>query len=128
MTKRVARMCLFGAVLAACCDCPAGPPAATRNTDLELPRPADRIEDVRLAEPVLVEAGGQPLLRQSRRYALEYPFVGDIDGDGLHDLLLGDRERGRLRVFRNVGTASAPRLAAPVWFDESVLTGNVPKG
>lgn len=128
MTKRVARMCLFVAALAACCDCPAEPPAPNRNTDLELPRPADRIEDDRLAEPVLVEVDGQPLVRQERRYALQYPFVGDIDGDGRPDLLLGDRERGRLRVFRNVGTTGALKLAAPVWFDDTVPTGKVPKG
>jgi hypothetical protein len=127
MTSLVARICLFAAVLTARCDCSAAPPVS-RRADPEMQRTADRIEVDRLAESVLVEAGGMQLLRQRRGYALEYPFVGDIDGDGLHDLLLGDRERGRLRVFRNVGTAGAPRLAAPVWFDETVPTGSVPKG
>jgi len=127
MTTQVAQMCLFAAVLTARLDCSAAPPAS-RNADPEKRRPPDRIEDNRLTEPVLVEAGDKPLLQQSRRYALEYPFVGDIDGDGFDDLLLGDHERGRLRVFRNVGTARAPRLAAPVWFDEMVPTGNIPKG
>jgi hypothetical protein len=126
-------MCVFAAVLAANCDGSAAPPTASRSTDPELPRRADRIEDDRLAEPVPVEADGQPLVRQRRGYALEYPFVGDIDGDGRPDLLLGDRDRGRLRVFGNVGATVAPQLAvpqlaAPVWFDETVPTGKVPKG
>jgi hypothetical protein len=129
MTNRVARRCFFAAVLAAGCDCSAAPPTASRSADPEVSRPADRIEDDRLAEPVPVEVDGQPIVRQQRRrYALEYPFVGDIDGDGRPDLLLGDRDRGRLRVFRNIGTTAAPRLAAPVWFDETVPTGTVPKG
>jgi len=128
MTSRVVRMYLFAAALGACCNVAAGPPVLSRSTNVELPRPADRIDDDRLAEPVPVEADGQPLVRQRRGYALEYPFVGDIDGDGLPDLLLGDRDRGRLRVFRNVGTSAAPQLAAPVWFDEMVPTGKVPEG
>lgn len=82
----------------------------------------------RLAKPIPLEADGKPIARQATGYALEYPFVGDLDGDGRPDLLLGDRERGRLRVFRNVGAAPAPRLAAPVWFDELVPTGKVPYG
>ena len=128
MTNRVAWMCFFVAVLAVVCDCSAAPPTANRSADPEVPRPAVRIEDDRLAEPVPVVADDQPLVRQRRGYALEYPFVGDIDEDGRPDLLLGDRERGRLRVFRNVGTSAAPQLAAPMWFDETVPTGKVPKG
>jgi|SRR5579863_1076480 len=134
MISRVFRIYVFAAALAACCDSSAGPPASNRSrglsdsTNVELPQPADRIEDDRLAEPVPVEADHQPLVRQRRRYALEYPFVGDIDGDGRPDLLLGDRDRGRLRVFRNVGASAAPQLAAPAWFDETVPTGKVPMG
>lgn len=37
--------------------------------------------------------------------------VGDLDGDGLCDLLLGD-SRGTVSVYRNTGTASAPTWTA----------------
>jgi hypothetical protein len=106
------------------------PLTGCNRTDLppKLARDADRPRKDRLAKPVPVEVDGKPLVRQGTGYALEYPFVGDLDGDGRPDLLLGDRERGRLRVYRNVGTATVPRLTAPVWFDELVPTGKVPYG
>ena len=80
------------------------------------------------ADPVPVEVDGKPLARQGHTYALEYPFVGDLNNDGRQDLLLGDRERGRLRIFWNVGTKSVPRLRGPVWFDDIVPTGKIPRG
>ena len=39
------------------------------------------------------------------------PAVGDVSGDGLPDLLVGDRA-GRLSYFPNVGSTSAPRFDA----------------
>jgi hypothetical protein len=38
------------------------------------------------------------------------PAVADIDGDGLLDLLIGVAS-GRLLLYRNVGTKTAPRFA-----------------
>jgi hypothetical protein len=128
MTRWAVQTCFLVAALAAGCDRAVAPPESGRGAGPEGPRPVARIEDDRLAQPVPVEADGKPVVRQGRSYALEYPCVGDIDGDGRPDLLLGDRERGRLRVFRNVGTAIAPQLASPVWFDEAVPTGKVPYG
>ena len=86
----------------------AAPPAAPAKAD-------------RLAPPVAVELDGKP--QESG-----YPFLGDIDGDGRPDLLVGGDTDGRLRVFRNVGPRGGVRLAAPVWFDETVPTGRVPRG
>lgn len=40
------------------------------------------------------------------------PCLSDVDGDGLTDLVLGDFS-GKFRLFRNVGTPSQPRYAAP---------------
>jgi hypothetical protein len=128
MTRRTAFLCAVAATALGGCYRTDGPLEAARSEDKGAPLPAGRIEGDRLAEPVPVEADGRPLVRQGRGYALEYPFVGDLDGDGRPDLLLGDRQRGRLRVYRNVGTAAAPRLAGPTWFDEMVPTGKVPYG
>ena len=120
MTGRTTLLCLLAATPLAGCNRTDSPPKLTQA--------ADRPRKDRLAEPVPVEADGKPLARQGPGYALEYPFAGDFDGDGRQDLLLGDRERGRLRVYRNVGTDAAPRLTAPVWFDELVPDGKVPYG
>lgn len=40
------------------------------------------------------------------------PCLSDVDGDGLTDLVVGDFS-GKFRLFRNVGTPSQPRYAAP---------------
>ena len=48
-----------------------------------------------------VEVDGEPLIVDD--YAA-FPALGDLDGDGRPDLLLGD-PRGFLKVYRNVGGA-----------------------
>jgi hypothetical protein len=69
---------------------------------------------------------GKPLVRDGDTLS---PFVGDFDGDGRQDLLLGARGReGRLLVYRNVGATTVPRLSGPQWFDDIVPTGRVPNG
>lgn len=40
------------------------------------------------------------------------PCLSDVDGDGLTDLVVGNYS-GRFQLFRNVGTPSRPRYAAP---------------
>jgi hypothetical protein len=78
-----------------------------------------------LSGPIPVEVDGKPLVREG---GAAFPFVGDLDGDGLPDLLLGATGDGRLLVYRNVGTRVNPRLAAPQWFDDQVPTGRIPRG
>lgn len=80
----------------------------------------------RFGKPIQVHAGGRPIERDE---GVVSPFVGDLDGDGRPDLLLGVLgPRGRLLVYRNLGTKTAPRLGPPTWFDEAVPTGWVPAG
>src|ERR1700745_452598 len=56
------------------------------------------------------------------------PFVGDFDGDGVKDLLVGQFGDGLLWIYRNEGTNDAPRLAAGVKFKEGKADGRVPTG
>jgi hypothetical protein len=61
-----------------------------------------------LAPPFLVEAGGRAIDVEGGNSA---PFLHDLDGDGLADLLVGQFAEGRMRVYPNVGRHGAPRFA-----------------
>jgi hypothetical protein len=99
------------------------PDARPQTAEVVPPKAAEPLGD-RLAAPVPLEVDGKPLVSDD---GIE-PFVGDFDGDGVPDLLMGHGGQGRLLVYRNVGTAAAPRLGGPQWFDDLVPTGRVPKG
>ena len=73
-----------------------------------------------LLDPVRIEADGKPIDTDVGHAA---PFVGDFDGDGVNDLLVGQFGDGICRVFRNTGTNAKPVLAAGVEFEGRVPTG-----
>src|SRR5438874_13490057 len=81
--------------------------------------------DAELSPPVRIEAGGKPIDTETGHAA---PFVGDFDGDGVPDLLVGQFGEGKLWIFHNDGTAAAPRLAKGQVFKDGAETGRVPSG
>jgi hypothetical protein len=85
---------------------------------------ADVVGDLHL--PVQIQAGGLPLDVQREGHSA--PFAGDIDGDGIRDLLVGQYEQGRLRIYRNLGTNAEPRFDAHTWLTAGGQTGRVPEG
>jgi hypothetical protein len=85
---------------------------------------AEKVAD-ELEPPVLLEAGGKPIDTEIGHAA---PFVGDFDGDGVNDLLVGQFGNGELWVYHNAGTNDAPRLAAGAKFKEGSPDGRVPAG
>ena len=46
----------------------------------------------------------------------------------VRDLLVGQFEEGRLRIYRNLGSASDPTFDAPIWFHDLCPTGLIPSG
>ena len=78
-----------------------------------------------LAAPVRLEAAGKPIDTAVGHAA---PFVGDFDGDGVKDLLVGQFGEGILWIYRNEGTDANPKLAAGVKFQEGKPEGRVPTG
>jgi hypothetical protein len=78
-----------------------------------------------LLPPVRLEAAGKPIDTTIGHAA---PFVGDFDGDGVRDLLVGQFGDGILWIYRNVGTNTHPKFAAGVKFKEGKKDGRVPTG
>lgn len=79
-----------------------------------------------LAPPIQVSAGGNPIDVHLVGHAA--PFLGDFDGDGVRDLLVGQFADGRLRVYRNLGTNTNPRFEGYQWFEAGGTVGSVPAG
>lgn len=78
-----------------------------------------------LQPPVRLEAAGKPIDTDIGHAA---PFVGDFDGDGVQDLLVGQFGDGLLWIYKNEGTNTAAKLAAGVKFKDGTQDGRVPTG
>jgi hypothetical protein len=71
--------------------------------------------------PVRLKADGVPVRVESPGYAA--PCWADIDGDGKKDLLVGQFNDGKIRVYRNLGDG---RLAAGEWLKAERAVAEVP--
>ena len=56
------------------------------------------------------------------------PLVADFDGDGVPDLLVGQFGEGKLRVYKNVGTAKEPKFDSFTWFKTGEQEARIPSG
>ena len=59
-----------------------------------------------LHPPSQVFVAGEPLDVERSGHAA--PFFGDVEGDGRRDLLVGQYEEGKLRIYRKLGTDNKP--------------------
>jgi hypothetical protein len=81
--------------------------------------------DPELSPPVRIQIDGKPIDTETGHAA---PFIGDFDGDGVPDLLVGQFGQGQLWIFHNDGTAAAPKYAKGQLFKDGADTGRVPSG
>jgi hypothetical protein len=84
--------------------------------------PAPRSE---LAPPVRLLADGKPINVDIGHAA---PFMADVLAEGKPQLLVGQFGDGKLRIYRNAGTAKEPRFAAFEWFKAGADVGKIPSG
>ena len=71
--------------------------------------------------PVRQKPGGVAVRVESPGYAA--PCWADVDGDGKKDLLVGQFNKGKIRVFKNLGDG---RLAGGVWLKAEGEVAEVP--
>jgi hypothetical protein len=78
-----------------------------------------------LLAPFRVEANGKPIDMELGNAA---PFITDFDGDGLFDLMLGQRGECKLRIYRNVGSNKDPRFGVSAFFKAGGVDASLPGG
>ena len=78
-------------------------------------------EAAEFAAPVRLAGGGQAVRVESPGYAA--PCWADIDGDGKKDLLVGQFNNGKIRVYKNLG---ANKLATAQWLKAEGKIAQVP--
>lgn len=87
-------------------------------------------EPARLAEelrpPVPVMVGGRPL--DVAQFGHAAPFVGDFDGDGIPDLLVGQYRDGALRVYLGKSPPTRRDFHEYTMFRAGAQTGRIPAG
>ncbi len=76
---------------------------------------------VEFEKPVRLKADGAAVRVESPGYAA--PCWADIDGDGKKDLLVGQFNGGKIRVFKNLGDR---KLAAGEWLKAEGKIAQVP--
>ena len=71
--------------------------------------------------PVRLKADGAAVRVESPGWAA--PCWADIDGDGKKDLLVGQFNKGKIRVFKNLGEG---KLAGGVWLKADGQVTEIP--
>ena len=82
---------------------------------------ANTAKSVEFAAPVRMKGGAEPVRVEPPGYAS--PCWADIDGDGKKDLLVGQFNGGKIRIFKNRGDA---KLDAGDWLMVDGKAAEVP--
>ena len=83
-------------------------------------------QDAKFAAPVRLKAGGEYVKVEAPGYAA--PAWADVDGDGRHDLLVGQFNGGKILVCRNTGEGdlATEALAEGEWLEVDGKVAEVP--
>lgn len=118
--KALTRTCLVGAALTLAL------PLSAKGDGFE-ETPADvpvRVEKNLFHPPVRLTAAGG-VIDCGPAWGHASPWVVDVDGDGVKDLVVGDFS-GFFRFYRNEGTNKNPRYAKPVNLKAGGVDAQVP--
>src|SRR5687768_1951040 len=76
---------------------------------------------VEFEKPVRLKAGGEFIRVESPGFAA--PCWHDVDGDGKKDLVVGQFNKGKMKVYKNQGGG---KLAGGEWLQAEGATAEVP--
>jgi hypothetical protein len=76
---------------------------------------------VEFQPPQRLSGGGVPIRVESPGYAA--PCWADVDGDGQKDLLVGQFNKGKIHVFKNLGGG---KLATGEWLKAEGAVAEIP--
>jgi hypothetical protein len=86
-----------------------------------IPVPQDATTADAFTAPVRLKAGGEFVKVEAPGYAA--PCWADTDGDGKKDLVVGQFAKGKLKVYRNLGS---DKLAEGKWLEAEGSVAEVP--
>ena len=72
-------------------------------------------------QPVRLKGGGEPVRVEAPGYAA--PCWADVDADGKKDLLVGQFNQGKIKVYKNLGDG---KFAAGSWLKAEGKVAEVP--
>lgn len=72
-----------------------------------------------------IESNGKPIDAASGFAA---PTLVDFDGDGIQDLLVGQRSECKLRIYRNMGSNTEPKFNVSAVFRAGGVEATLPGG
>ncbi|MBS1723285.1 MAG: hypothetical protein JSS66_10070 [Armatimonadetes bacterium] len=78
-----------------------------------------------LSDPVRLKASDQFIDVQ---HGHAHPFLADMDGDGKRDLIVGQFQDGKARVYKNYATDNTPVYKDFTWFKAGGVQATVPYG
>jgi hypothetical protein len=101
--------------------CPLSGVDADDEVEPDKPAPAD----AKLFHPPIRLAAADGVLDSGASWGHSSPWVVDVDGDGLRDLVVGDFS-GLFRFHKNQGTNQAPRYATAANLKAGGVDAKVP--
>jgi hypothetical protein len=81
-------------------------------------------ETPRFIGPISVRDGNTPITVSN--YGV--PVMGDLDGDGVQDLVVGQLLLGNIRFYRNVGSNLSPQFSGFQYVEASGQRITLPNG
>ena len=126
---RSCRWLLLLLLISGCTEQPATPNAATSTrSDDNVSKPNDPKVSVvsadvpaEFAAPIQLVTAAVPIAVEEPGYAS--PCWADVDGDGTHDLLVGQFNGGKIRVYKNLGDL---KFASGQWLEAGGDVAEVP--